>query len=348
MPTTLIWPVRGEWGLTSPNSRFGHNKDGFYTKAEPPFRELLIDFKAHTGTVKQWHGPTAPINDIKLRWTADGGKIIVDYAVGAHRGHFEATVLAGYELDIEFTGTAVTSVNAHPQQIIGGDYPGRDDSGPAKPGVSINCVGDLAREFDSLVAENNSTMQQWAEETIAKHPGAWWAVGLAKTIYDVPVVLGQGMVDALKLGEGTGEAIWQAEDGWGVAKGVGQDALRLLQFIPAFKALKFVKAAGTEARVVSAEVRAAGAEARAERGGALGRQRGTASGYRRFAPASPAGAGASSGVSHRCRQDASAGHLYLGGNDEGISSLQMYQLVQRARSDEVGVSRQRKDRQYVA
>jgi hypothetical protein len=51
----------------------------------------------------------------------DGPKFAASYAIGTHSGRFEATVFARYELEIDFTGTAVTSVNAHPSAIDGGD-----------------------------------------------------------------------------------------------------------------------------------------------------------------------------------------------------------------------------------
>jgi hypothetical protein len=262
MPTILNWPAKGEWLLANPKSPVGHNKDGWYRKADPPFATLEVNFKTHTGTIRQWK-TTAPISDIKLRQTADGGKFSAEYAIGGHRGRFEATVSDGYELEIEFTGTAVTLVNAHPTKIEQSDT-AKDDPGPPDAGkqVSVTCAGDIAKWFDSLVEENNQEVEAWARQTIAKHPGAWWAVGLAKTVYDVPVVQGQGMVDALRLGEGTAAAT-QADGGWGAAKGLGQDALRLLQFIPAFKALKLVRGASAEARVVAAETRAGASAAAA-------------------------------------------------------------------------------------
>src|SRR3977135_3761105 len=71
------------------------------------------------------------------------------------------------------------------------------------------------------------------------------------------------MVDALRLGEGTARSMYQEEGGWSAAKGIGQDALRLLQFIPAFGALKLVRPLSAEARALSAEGRALSAEGRA-------------------------------------------------------------------------------------
>src|SRR3977135_1371492 len=71
------------------------------------------------------------------------------------------------------------------------------------------------------------------------------------------------MVDALRLGEGTARSMYQEEGGWSAAKGIGQDALRLLQFIPAFGALKLVRPVSAEARALGAEGRALSAEGRA-------------------------------------------------------------------------------------
>lgn len=263
------FPVRGEWLLSHPK---------MFWKDNPPFAVLTVDFRSKTGTIRRGRNGAQDYAEERLdhvftKLGADGSpKFHSAYKIRRAKGGFdsgklEAAISDGYELEIEFTGTVETCVNAHPtgaSSIQEGDL-GLEAKSPkesAPPKHPITCAGDIAREFDSLVAENNAAIQEWAEETIAKHPGAWWAVGLAKTVYDVPVVLGQGMVDALRLGEGTAEAT-QAEGGWGAAKGIGQDALRLLQFMPAFKALKYVRAAGAEARVAGAEVRAAGAEARA-------------------------------------------------------------------------------------
>lgn len=274
------FPVRGEWLLSNPK---------MFWRDNPPFAVLTVDFRSKTGTIRRGRMGAQDYAEERLDHVfpklGPGGepKFHSGYRIRRAKGGFdsgklEATISDGYELEVEFTGTVETCVNARPvsaSSIQEGDL-GLEAKSPkesAPPKHSITCAGDIAREFDSLVAENNAAIQEWAEETIAKHPGAWWAVGLAKTVYDVPVVLGQGMVDALRLGEGTAEAT-QAEGGWGAAKGIGQDALRLLQFIPAFKALKYVRAAGTEARVVGAEVRAAGAEARAL--GAEARQAGGA------------------------------------------------------------------------
>jgi hypothetical protein len=85
--------------------------------------------------------------------------------------------------------------------------------------------------------------------------------------------------------------MYQEEGGWGAAKGIGQDALRLLQFIPAFGALKLVRPVSAEARALSAEARALGAEGRAlsAEGRALGAE------ARSVAP----GAGGAPGIAAR-------------------------------------------------
>src|SRR6185369_15129104 len=120
MPTVLNWPAYGEWLLSQPKSPVGHNASGFYHKAEPPFAVLSVNFRTRSGTVRALQN-TVPISGIQLRQTADGPKFSANYTMGANSGRFEATVFARYELEIDFTGTAVTNVNAHPQRIDGGD-----------------------------------------------------------------------------------------------------------------------------------------------------------------------------------------------------------------------------------
>jgi len=120
MPSVLNWPSRGEWLLSNPKSPLGRNASGFYHKADPPFAVLTVDFRSKTGTVRALQ-VTTPISGLQLRQTADGPKFSANYAIGTHSGRFEATVFARYELEIDFTGTAVTSVNAHPSTIDGGD-----------------------------------------------------------------------------------------------------------------------------------------------------------------------------------------------------------------------------------
>jgi len=120
MPSVLNWPSRGEWLLSNPKSPLGRNASGFYHKADPPFAVLTVDFRSKTGTVRALQGTTA-LSGIQLRQTADGPKFPANYAIGTNTGRFEATVFARYELEIDFTGTAVTNVNAHPSTIDGGD-----------------------------------------------------------------------------------------------------------------------------------------------------------------------------------------------------------------------------------
>jgi hypothetical protein len=81
---------------------------------------LTVDFRSKTGTVRHLQ-TTSPITGIQLRQTADGPKFSASFANGTHSGRFEATVFAKYELEVEITGTARTSVNAHPTEIEGGD-----------------------------------------------------------------------------------------------------------------------------------------------------------------------------------------------------------------------------------
>ena len=120
MPTVLNWPERGEWLLANPVSPIGHNEGGFYRKSDPPFAVLTVTFRSKSGTVR-YLKTSAPINNIRLRQTAEGPKFSASYAICSHSGTFEATVFDKYELEIAFTGTVVTSVNAHPTDIVGGD-----------------------------------------------------------------------------------------------------------------------------------------------------------------------------------------------------------------------------------
>jgi len=290
------FPLKGECVLANP--WFGDN---------PPFAVLSIDFRTRTGTARWGRidrgGREAPINPVSLEMREEGPKFWGLYRIAkqdnlqaTNSGMFEATIKDKYRLEIEFTGAIKTSVKAEPAStaaIEEGDLgialaPAPVDNTPRG---SIDCAGDIANYFDSLVKENSREIENWVRDTTAKHPDAWWAVGLAKTVYDVPVVLGQGMVDALRLGEGTARAMYQEEGGWGAAKGIGQDALRLLQFIPAFGALKLVRPVSAEARALSAEARALGAEGRAlsAEGRALGAE------ARSVAP----GAGGAPGIAAR-------------------------------------------------
>jgi len=120
MPTVLNWPATGEWLLANPKSPFGHNASGVYRKKDPPFAVLTVNFKQKTGTIQYWK-TTVPISGIQLRQTADGPKFSASYAIGTNSGRFEATVYDKYELEIEFTGTVVTSVNAHPTSLTDPD-----------------------------------------------------------------------------------------------------------------------------------------------------------------------------------------------------------------------------------
>ena len=252
------FPLKGEWVLANP--WFGDN---------PPFAVLSIDFRTRTGTARWGRidrgGREAPINPVSLEMREEGPKFWGLYRIAkqdnlqaTNSGMFEATIKDKYRLEIEFTGAIKTSVKAEPAStaaIEEGDLGIAPAPAPVDntPRGSIDCAGDIANYFDSLVKENSREIENWVRDTTAKHPDAWWAVGLAKTVYDVPVVLGQGMVDALRLGEGTARAMYQEEGGWGAAKGIGQDALRLLQFIPAFGALKLVRPVSAEARALGAE-----------------------------------------------------------------------------------------------
>ncbi len=120
MPTVLNWPAFGEWHLSTPKSPIGRNAGGFYHKQEAPFAVLTVNFRDKTGTIRRLQ-TTATITGVQLRQTADGPKFSAAYVFGANTGRFEATVYDKYELEVEFTGTVVTSVNGRPQSIISPD-----------------------------------------------------------------------------------------------------------------------------------------------------------------------------------------------------------------------------------
>jgi hypothetical protein len=120
MPTVLNWPRTGEWLLANPISPVGHNASGFYRKQDPPFAVLTVNFQQKVGTIRRLQ-TTVPITGIQLRQTADGPKFSAAYTMGTNSGRFEATVFDKYELEIEFTGTVTTSVNAHPMSLTDPD-----------------------------------------------------------------------------------------------------------------------------------------------------------------------------------------------------------------------------------
>lgn len=154
MPTILNWPESGEWHLSQAKSPIGHNSSGFYFKDEPPFAVLTVDFRSKTGTIRKYQ-TTARINNINLIQSAEGPKFTGSYAIGAHSGRYEAIVFDEYVLEIRFTGTTETSVNARPSTIIGGDRDVRSKSTPDKLQEAIRRAlpmmpGEVQREVVAL------------------------------------------------------------------------------------------------------------------------------------------------------------------------------------------------------
>lgn len=74
-------------------------------------------------------------------------------------------------------------------------------------------ASELADWWDKQHRESKQILDEWVQDN-----PQWWAIGLATTAATA-MDLGQGMVDALRLGEGTAQ---------GGLKGVGTDVLRLL------------------------------------------------------------------------------------------------------------------------
>jgi hypothetical protein len=98
-------------------------------------------------------------------------------------------------------------------------------------------AAEIANEFDKIKKSNDAEVQRWLKSFVEKDPVSSWrwiAGGLIKTLYDVPVAFGSGLVDVLRLGEGT------AEGGWGFLK----DGLRLVSLAgPAGRLLAVVRTA---------------------------------------------------------------------------------------------------------
>jgi hypothetical protein len=184
----------------------------------PPFGALEVDMRSKTGSTL-YGFQSAPLSDVVFAGPLAFG---AQYNFRGKSGMFRAQILDDFSLALNFyTGSVILECTA---KLVTRSQDTPESSVAPK---EIHCAADVAHGFDSLVAENNGELQQWCRDQISKHPDAWFAVGLAKTAVDVPVTLGQGTVDALKLGEGC------VEGGWGYAK----DALRLLQFVPLFRFL---------------------------------------------------------------------------------------------------------------
>jgi hypothetical protein len=77
-------------------------------------------------------------------------------------------------------------------------------------------ASELADWWDQQHAQSQKLLEQWVDEN-----PQWWAVGLA-TATATAMDLGQGMVDALRLGEGVAK---------GTPGGVGTDVLRALVIV---------------------------------------------------------------------------------------------------------------------
>lgn len=77
-------------------------------------------------------------------------------------------------------------------------------------------LSELADWWDRQKRDSESILNEWVEQN-----PQWWAIGLA-TATATAMDLGQGMVDALRLGQGVAE---------GGVKGFGKDALRLLVLV---------------------------------------------------------------------------------------------------------------------
>ncbi|RJF80493.1 hypothetical protein D3874_25515 [Oleomonas cavernae] len=154
------------------------------------------------------------------------------YKVGAHHGMLEATYQSDQSLKVEFSGgTVETTCDG---QLI--SVRGLLEGVPSAPvnaqdvaaGCQIHCAGDIARWFDGLVMENEHELTSLCNNFARRNPDSWVAVGMVNTardLYSVVAHQGQAFVDTLRLGEGCYEGGW----------GIGKDALRALNFLPAFK-----------------------------------------------------------------------------------------------------------------
>ena len=74
-------------------------------------------------------------------------------------------------------------------------------------------LSNWANWWDKQKRETEQILEDW----VIENPH-WWTIGAATAVH-TSMVLGQGFVDVLRLGEGVAE---------GTAGGVGKDALRLL------------------------------------------------------------------------------------------------------------------------
>lgn len=215
-------PEFGKWRLKHP--LFGAN---------PPFPILEVDFLSRTGTALL-NMQSYPLLYVQTR--AGDGEFVARYRVGANSGILIANYQEDRSLKVVFNGTVDATCDG---QLI--EARGLIQGTPSEPlppvnikdvpGMQIHCAGDIARWFDGLVMENEHELKHLCDNYARRNPDSWIAVGLAnsaKDLYSVVAHQGQGLVDALRLGEGCYEGGW----------GIGKDALRALAFLPAFKAVR--------------------------------------------------------------------------------------------------------------
>jgi hypothetical protein len=215
-------PEYGKWHLKHP--LIGDN---------PPFVALEVDLVNKTGSAglnMQWY----PLLQVVVH--PGDSVFLAKYKVGAHHGMLEATYQNDQSLKVEFSGgTVETTCDGRLMEVRGGLLQGT----PSEPlntkdvstGYEIHCAGDIARWFDGLVMENEHELKRLCDNYARRNPDSWIAVGVADTakdLYSVVAHQGAGLVDTLRLGEGC------AEGGWGF----GKDALRALNFLPAFKSVR--------------------------------------------------------------------------------------------------------------
>jgi hypothetical protein len=240
-------PEYGKWRLKHP--LFGEN---------PPFVTLEVDLVHQTGSAAinmNWY----PLEKVLARPGA--GTFLCKYRVGNHHGTLEATFNGNRSLSVQFIGgTVVTSCDGDCITTAGLIQGVPDLPEAASPSdFRIQCAGDIARWFDGLVLDNEQELQRYCDRLARRHPDSWIAIGLANTgkdLYSGAAFLGQGTVDALRLGEGCYEGGW----------GIGKDLLRALSFLPLFGkvrplARRISSLRGTRAAVPAAKTAAGEANA---------------------------------------------------------------------------------------
>ena len=213
-------PEYGKWRLKHP--LFGAN---------PPFPILEVDLLGKSGSAGlnlQWY----PLLYVHTR--PGDSEFMARYRVGANSGVLIANYQEDQSLKVTFNGSVDATCDG---QLI--EARGLIQGTPSEPpadikdvaGFQIHCAGDIARWFDGLVMENEHELKRLCDNYARRNPDSWIAVGLAnsaKDLYSVMAHQGQGLVDALRIGEGCHEGGW----------GIGKDALRALAFLPAFRAVR--------------------------------------------------------------------------------------------------------------